>query len=90
MVLDVRCDISDEESVKRMVREVEAKFGPAVHVLENNAAAIVFHTVETASVADWERSCATNIVGNATVTRHCLPLLKRAGGKENRPNGKKY
>ena len=29
MALDVRCDISDEESVKRMFREVEAKFGPS-------------------------------------------------------------
>ena len=77
VALDVKCDISDEDSVKHMVKEVETKFGPAVHILINNAAAFVFHSVETASAADWQNSCATNIVGNAMMTKHCLPLLKK-------------
>ena len=81
VTLDTRCDISDEESVKRMMGDVKNKFGTAVHILVNNAAAFVFHSVETASVSDWQRSCATNIVGNAMMTKHCLPLLK-AGAAE--------
>jgi NAD(P)-dependent dehydrogenase (short-subunit alcohol dehydrogenase family) len=38
-----------------------AKFGSAIHVLVNNAALFVFHSVETASAADWDRSAAVNI-----------------------------
>ena len=77
VILNVRCDISSEDSVKTMVGEIENKFGSAAHILVNNAAAFVFHSVETASAADWEQSCATNIVGNAMMTKHCLPLLKK-------------
>ena len=75
--LDARCDISNEESIKSLVKETEKKFGQAVHILVNNAAAFVFHSVETASSADWQQSCATNIVGNALMTKNFLPLLKK-------------
>ena len=81
VTLNVRCDISDEDSVKSMFSDTEKKFGPAVHILVNNAAAFVFHSVETASVADWQQSCATNIVGNAIMTKHCIPLLKKGAAE---------
>ena len=77
LILNVCCDISNEDSVKSMVGQIETKFGSAAHILVNNAAAFVFHSVETASAGDWEQSCATNIVGNAMMTKHCLPLLKK-------------
>ena len=81
VILNVRCDISNEESVKHMVGEIEKTFGSSAHILVNNAAAFVFHSVETASAADWEQSCATNIIGNAMMTRYCLPLLKKGAAQ---------
>ena len=77
IIIDLKCDISNEESIASLVNATEKKFGEAVHILVNNAAAFVFHSVETASSADWQHSCATNIVGNAMMTKKFLPLLKK-------------
>jgi NAD(P)-dependent dehydrogenase (short-subunit alcohol dehydrogenase family) len=55
---------------------VSEKFGSTVHVLVNNAAAFIFHSVETASAEDWDYSAAINIKGHALLTKHLLPLLK--------------
>lgn len=50
------------------------------HVLINNAALFIFESVETATAEDWDRACSVNIKGHALVTKHVLPLMKKAGG----------
>ena len=49
-------------------------------MLVNNAALFVFHSVETATADDWDRSAAVNIKGHALLTKACLPYMKAAGG----------
>ena len=75
------CDIETESDCQKVASSTVAKFGPAIHVLVNNAALFVFHSVETASAADWDRSAAVNIKGHALLTKACLPYMK------NLPNG---
>jgi|EP00945_MAST-04E_sp_MAST-4E-sp1_P001172 NAD(P)-dependent dehydrogenase (short-subunit alcohol dehydrogenase family) len=85
IALDVKCDIGKEDMIKILYAKVEEKFGPALHVLVNNAAMFVFHSVETASAKDWANSCNVNIIGSAMMTKHALPLLKK--GAEDVPGG---
>jgi NAD(P)-dependent dehydrogenase (short-subunit alcohol dehydrogenase family) len=76
------CLAADIESVAACAAAAAAaaeKFGPAVHALVNNAALFVFHSVETASPADWDRSAAVNIKGHALLTKAFLPAMKVAG-----------
>lgn len=75
-----KCDISDEEAIANLVKATAEKFGTEeIHVLVNNAAFFVFHSVEHASAADWDKTCSVNIKGHALVTKGCLPGMKKAG-----------
>jgi len=80
VALSCKCDISDEDAIAAMVKATTDKFGEAIHVLVNNAAFFVFHSVEHATAADWDKSCSVNIKGHALVTKGCLPAMKKAGG----------
>ena len=64
-----------------MLREVEKTFGPKIHILVNNAATFVFHSVESGTMADWQKSCTTNIIGSAMITRYCIPFLKQGAAE---------
>ena len=81
VALNIHCDIADEDSLKTMLREVEKAFGPKVHMLVNNAATFVFHSVESGTMADWQKSCATNIIGSAMITKYCIPFLKQGAAE---------
>ncbi len=72
----IKGDIGSEEDCKKVASAVQERFGPVVHVLVNNAAAFIFHSVETASAEDWDQSAAVNIKGHALLTKYLLPLMK--------------
>jgi dihydroanticapsin dehydrogenase len=74
----VEADVSDEESVERAVERVVAEFG-AVHVLVNNAAIFILKGIE-ATVEEWQRIMAVNIMGPALMAKHAVPHIRRAGG----------
>lgn len=74
----VRTDVGDENSCRAMVEAAEKSFGP-IGVLVNNAAAFVFGKVEQASVADWQRVMAVNVIGPAQCVKYVLPSMRKAG-----------
>ncbi len=69
-------DIESEADCQKAAAATVAKFGPVIHCLVNNAALFVFHSVETASAEDWDRSAAVNIKGHALLTKAVLPHMK--------------
>ena len=79
VAVSVKCDISNEESVRTMVEATNATFGEKVHVLVNNAALFIFKSIEDATAEDWDRTASVNIKGHALVTKALLPSMKRAG-----------
>eukprot|EP00051_Salpingoeca_urceolata_P029868 m.491286 g.491286 ORF g.491286 m.491286 type:complete len:283 (-) comp29582_c0_seq1:19-867(-) len=79
VALSLKADISKEEDGQRVAQEATSAFGPAIHILVNNAAMFVFHSVETATPEDWDRTCAVNIKGHALLTKSILPAMKAAG-----------
>jgi NAD(P)-dependent dehydrogenase (short-subunit alcohol dehydrogenase family) len=74
----VEVDVSDEAAVERAVTTAVSELG-ALHVLVNNAAVFVLKGLE-ATVEDWQRVMAVNIMGPALVAKHAVPHIRRVGG----------
>jgi 3-oxoacyl-[acyl-carrier protein] reductase len=77
----VQADVADDAAVKRMVGEVEKRFG-RLDALINNAGT----TMETepkdfdgVDVDQWKKVFDTNVLGIFLTTRAATPLLKKAG-----------
>lgn len=78
--LALRCDVTDENSVKSMVRDLKGELG-GLDILVNNAAN--YETVEFSklTVAQWDAIFASNARGPFLVSRESLELLRRRRGK---------
>jgi 3-oxoacyl-[acyl-carrier protein] reductase len=78
----LKCDVSDEPGVRRMVSTVKDQFG-RLDALINNAGTTASwkpRDLETLSLEEWDRVFAVNVRGLFQVTRACLPLLREAKG----------
>src|SRR5213078_3244373 len=65
-------------SVERAVTQTVAELG-GLNVLVNNAAIFILKGLE-ATVEDWQRITAVNIMGPALMAKHAVPHIRRAGG----------
>lgn len=72
-------DVSDEESVARMVGAVDAAFG-RIDIFFSSAGVLIPGTVVEISRADWERSLAVNATGPFLCSKHVVPVMLRGGG----------
>lgn len=78
-VLPIACDVTEAASVERALAKAELHFG-GIHVIMNNAGAVVVATAEQTSDADWQNMLAVNLTGTFNVSRAALPILRRSGG----------
>jgi 3-oxoacyl-[acyl-carrier protein] reductase/pteridine reductase len=78
--LAVRCDITDEMSVREMVKEVAGDLG-GIDVLVNNAANYETAKFEKLTVAQWDAIFASNARGPFLVSREALPYLRKRKGR---------
>jgi pteridine reductase len=78
--LAVRCDVTDEQSVREMIKEVTRELG-GIDVLVNNAANYETTAFEKITVAQWDAIFASNTRGPFLVSREALPYLKRRKGR---------
>jgi NAD(P)-dependent dehydrogenase (short-subunit alcohol dehydrogenase family) len=78
--LAVRCDITEERSVREMIKEVAQELG-GIDVLVNNAANYETVEFEKISVAQWDAMFASNTRGPFLVSREALPYLRKRGGR---------
>ena len=72
-------DVSDEESVRRMVEAVMEEFG-RVDVLVNNAGISTIVPAEETTLADWQRTLAVNLTGPFLMSREFGKEMLRAEG----------
>jgi len=80
--LVVRCDVSDEASVRAMLQSVEKEF-QRLDVLVNNAGTTASwkpRDLESLSLDEWDRVFAVNVRGLFQVTRAAVPLLRKSEG----------
>lgn len=77
----IAMDVADEAQVKTAVAEVLGQFG-RLDALVCNAAVADPHntTLETLSLAHWNRVLAVNLGGPMLLAKHCAPYLRAHGG----------
>src|SRR6202051_3613597 len=78
--LALRCDVTDEQNVREMVKEVAAELG-GIDVLVNNAANYETVEFEKITVAQWDAIFASNTRGPFLVSREALPPLRKRRGR---------
>ncbi len=78
--LAVRCDITDEMSVREMVKEVARELG-GIDVLVNNAANYETVRFDKITLAQWDAMFASNTRGPFLVSREALPYLRKRRGR---------
>lgn len=76
--IDVRCDVSDEESVDRAFGEVESRLG-RVSVLVNNAGILRAAPLLETSLEDFNRMLHVNASGPFLCARRALPGMIEQG-----------
>lgn len=74
----VRCDVTDEESVKNAMQTVLDTFGH-IDILLNNAGIAVRGGVETMTEDDWDKSFDTNVKGIFFACKYAVPGMKEQG-----------
>ncbi len=78
--LAIRCDITDENSVREMVKEVARELG-GIDVLVNNAANYETAAFDKLTVAQWDAIFASNTRGPFLVSREALLYLRQRKGR---------
>lgn len=76
----LRCDITDEKSVKSAIHEVKRELG-GLDILVNNAGNYETANFEDITLAQWDAIFASNTRGPFLVSREALPLLRKRKGK---------
>lgn len=76
------CDVTDEQQVLQMAREV-AETGGADGLVNNAGGAIGTERVELASNDDWRSMFEVNVIGLRNVTAALLPVLRDAASSTN-------
>jgi NAD(P)-dependent dehydrogenase (short-subunit alcohol dehydrogenase family) len=76
----LRCDVTEERSVKAAVKEAAKELG-GLDILVNNAANYETVEFEKLTVKQWDRIFASNARGPFLVAREALPWLRERKGK---------
>jgi NAD(P)-dependent dehydrogenase (short-subunit alcohol dehydrogenase family) len=77
--LAVRCDVSSESQVRRMLAETVQRFR-RVDILVNNAGIVTTGPVTEISAETWERTLAVNLTGVFLCSKSVFPLMIEQGG----------
>ena len=73
----VATELTEEESIKNLVRETGEKFG-RLDILVNNAGVTHSAKLEQTTTEDWERCIRVNARAPFILCREALPLLRKA------------
>ncbi len=76
----LRCDVTDEASVRAMMKEAGRELG-RIDILVNNAANYETADFEKLSVKQWDAIFASNTRGPFLVSREALKWMRRPRGK---------
>ncbi|CAG9772785.1 unnamed protein product [Ceutorhynchus assimilis] len=69
----IKCNVTDESDVKKAFEEIE-KIG-IVHILINNAGALLNTTLYNGNVDDWRNVLETNVMGPCIVSKEVIKIM---------------
>ena len=75
----IACDLLEEASVERVIKETVDEYG-GIDVVVNAAGIIQSGSVETTSLADWDRMMAINVRSPFYLMQLAMPHLLERGG----------
>ena len=79
--VDYVVDVTEEEQIRDMVEEVVFDFG-RLDILVNNAGVAAVEPTEVHTLADWQRTIATNLTGVFLLSKHAgQHMIKRKYGR---------
>jgi NAD(P)-dependent dehydrogenase (short-subunit alcohol dehydrogenase family) len=84
----LRCDITDEASVRSMMKDAGRELGH-IDILVNNAANYETAEFEELTVKQWDAMFASNTRGPFLVSREALPWMRRPRQKNKNTNAAK-
>ena len=76
----LRCDVTEEDSVFKMLQGAMREFG-RLDILVNNAGTYNTASFEEITLAQWDGVFASNVRGPFLVSREALPALRKVKGK---------
>ena len=71
----LKCDISNEEEVDKMFKEIEKEFN-GVDILVNNAAVDLPNVFDQKKVSDFKKTLDVNVIGAYIVSKRCYKYMK--------------
>jgi dihydroanticapsin dehydrogenase len=74
----VQTEVTDEESIRRMVDQAVSAFG-CINILVNNAGVFVLKGID-ATTEEWRQVLDVNVMGPALVAKHIVPRMRKVGG----------
>ena len=75
-VLAIKCDVSKEEEVIEMFKEIDRVFH-RINVVVNNAGIAIDTTFEDKTVENFKKTIDTNLIGTFLVSKHAIIHLKK-------------
>ena len=78
-IIHIRADVTDEESVKNAVNEIQDTAG-RIDILVNNAGFGISGAAEFTDPSDARAQMDVNLFGMDTVTRAVIPVMRKNGG----------
>jgi 2-keto-3-deoxy-L-fuconate dehydrogenase len=76
-VISLKCDVSDDASVRKAVEEAARQMG-GIDIVANNAGVGAQGTIEDNDDEEWHRVFDINVVGMVRVSRAALPHLRKS------------
>jgi len=74
----IKCDVSDEKQVQKMIKEAVTKYG-RIDVLVNNAGIVYDIPFKEKTVEQWKRTLEVNLIGPFLCVKYALPNIPKGG-----------
>ncbi len=74
----VQADVSNKEDVKRMMGEIESRFG-LLDILVNNAGVVTFNNIEKMDEEEWDKVIDVNLKGQFLCVKEAINIMPKNG-----------
>ena len=82
-IIPLVCDVTDEDQIRAAVGVISDAFGDSLNILITNARGPRSGYVDDFDASDWRDALELNLMSTINLTRHALPLIRRAAVQEN-------